>query len=145
MLTIDTNVFVSARVRTEANQAMSDQFLKQTALKAVRVYCPTLVLPETAAAVTRATNRAVLPSLARVQIETFPNLSLEELTLDRARRAADIAITCRLRGAGAAYAAVAQEAGTTLITWDAERLASGEPDLGSLGTRAHGLQSYLGL
>lgn len=25
------------------------------------------------------------------------------------------------------------------------RLASGESDLGSLGTRAHGLQSYLGL
>ncbi len=125
MLTIDANVFVSARVRTEANQVASDQFLKRAAAMAVEIYCPTLVLPETAAAVIRATNRAVLPVLVRVQIETFPNLSLEELTADRACRSADIAVTCRLRGADAVYVAVAQEYGTTLITWDAEVLARG--------------------
>lgn len=125
MLTVDANVFVSARVRTEANQSASDQFLKRVALQAVKVYCPTLVLPETAAAIIRATNRAVLPALARIQIEAFPNLSLEALTPDRARHSADAAVFCRLRGADAVYVAVAQEYGTTLVTWDQELLTRG--------------------
>lgn len=51
-------------------------------------------------------------------MQTSPDIRFIELTADRARRAADITITCRLRGADAVYAAVAQEYGTTLITWD---------------------------
>jgi predicted nucleic acid-binding protein len=50
---------------------------------------------------------------------------LVPLTEQRARQAAQIAITCRLRGADAVYVALAQELGTTLITWDAELLARG--------------------
>ena len=118
MLTVDANVFVSARVRAEANHSASDQFLKRIVLFARDVYCPTLVLPETAAAVIRPTGRASLANGALSQILNFPYLTLVELTADRARRAADITITCRLRGADAVYATVAQEYGTTLITWD---------------------------
>lgn len=44
---------------------------------------------------------------------------------DRARLAANIAITYCLRGAGAVYDAVAQEQGATRITWDQERLTRG--------------------
>ena len=44
------------------------------------------------------------------------------MTLDRADEAAEIAISYRLRGADAVYAAVALEFGTTLVTWDGEML-----------------------
>ena len=125
MLTIDANVFVSAHVRTRANYSASALFLDRVAFKAVQVHCPTLVLPETAAAVIRATNRPKLTELAAAQIEAFPNLLLEELTANRAHRSADVAVACRLRGADAVYVAVAQEYGTTLITWDQELLTRG--------------------
>ena len=42
-------------------------------------------------------------------MQILPGIRLVPLTDDRARRAADVAITCRLRGADAVYAAVAQE------------------------------------
>ena len=125
MLTIDANVFVSARVRTEVNYSASALFLDRVAFKAVQVCCPTLVLPETAAAVTRATNRLRLAELAVAQIEAFPNLSLEELTADRAHRSVDAAAARRLRGPDAVCVAVAQEYGTALITWDQEMLTRG--------------------
>ncbi len=48
-----------------------------------------------------------------------------ELTENRARLSVQTALTCRLRGANAVYVAVAQEFGTTVVTWDAEMLARG--------------------
>ena len=125
MLTIDANIFVSARMRTEINHFVSDQFLNRIVAAATVIYCPTLILPETAAAIIRSTGRISLANGAMSQIVNFPYLTLIDLTVDRARQAADIAITCRLRGADAVYAAVAQEYGTTLITWDQELLTRG--------------------
>ena len=125
MLTVDANVFVSARVRTEINQFVSDQFLNQIVAAATVTRCPSLVLPETAAAVIRSTGRVSLANAALTQIVNFPYLTLLDLTVERARQASDVAITCRLRGADAVYAAVAQEFGTTLITWDQELLTRG--------------------
>ncbi len=125
MVTIDANVFVSARARSEVNHAASDLFLNRIVKAAVEVRCPTLVLPETAAAITRPGGSVALAQAAVVQIETFPYLSLIELTENRARLSVQTALTCRLRGADAVYVAVAQKFGTTLVTWDAEVLARG--------------------
>lgn len=125
MLTIDANIFVSARMRTEINHSISDQFLNRVVAAALLIYCPTLVLPETAAAIFRSTGRVSLANGAVSQILNFPYLTLVDLTADRARQAADLAVSCRLRGADAVYAAVAQEFGTTLITWDQELLTRG--------------------
>ena len=58
-------------------------------------------------------------------MENFPNINLVPLTEQRAQAAVQIAFLCRLRGADAVYAAVAQEYGTTLITWDQELLTRG--------------------
>ena len=128
MLTIDANVFVSARVRTEANQLVSSQFLNRTVAAATIVWCPSLVLPETAAAIIRSTGRVSLANSALSQIVNFPYLTLLDLSVDRARQASEAAITCRLRGADAVYVAVAQEYSTTLITWDQELLTRGGGD-----------------
>lgn len=125
MLTVDANVFVSAHVRTEAHHADSDQFLNRLVQTAVSLFCPTLVAPETAAAIARSTGDTGLTHAAVSQIDGFPYLSLIALTPDRALLAAAVAVVHRLRGADSVYVAVAQEFGTTLITWDQEMLTRG--------------------
>ncbi len=125
MLTIDANVFVSARVRTEVQHSASDQFLNRLVQSVVTIACPTLIVPEVAAAIARSTRNVNLANAVASQIEVFPYLSLIELTPARARQAASIAVLYRLRGPDAVYVAVAQELGTTLITWDVEVLTRG--------------------
>ena len=68
----------------------------------VEVICPTLVLPECAAAIIRPTQNQQLASDAIHKISTFPLMDLISLTQALATRVAEIAIECRLRGAGAA-------------------------------------------
>jgi predicted nucleic acid-binding protein len=55
-------------------------------------------------------------------IEDFPGIHLISLDLSLARKAAQIAIKHRLRGADAAYVAVADAFDATLISWDQEML-----------------------
>ena len=125
MLTVDANVFVSASTPTEIYHADSDSFLSRIRQSGFFVFCPALVLPETASGIMRPTGDQIAAQKAVIQVETFPNIALVPLTEQRANSAADIAILHRLRGADAVYVAVSQEFGTTLITWDAEMLARG--------------------
>ena len=76
MLTIDANVFASARVRTEVQHPASDQFLNRLVQAAVNILCPTLIVPEVAAAIARPTGNAALANAVVSQIEVFPYLSL---------------------------------------------------------------------
>lgn len=125
MLTLDANVFVSASAPAEAQHAVSVTFIGRVAAQSVDVHCPSLVLPEIAAAIIRPTSNAALAAQTVSGIGLLPSITLVTLTEQRARQAAQIAISCRLRGADAIYVALAQEFGTTLITWDAEMLARG--------------------
>lgn len=100
-------------------------FLGQVQAQEEEVYCPTLVLPECAAAIARRTGD---PDLARqlvLLIEQYPRLQLVALTLPLAQRAAQIAATHQLRGADAVYVAVTGAVGARLITWDVEMLDRG--------------------
>jgi predicted nucleic acid-binding protein len=56
-------------------------------------------------------------------IEDFPCINLIPLDLALARKAAQIAITYKLRGADAVYVAVAEAFDATLISWDQEMLS----------------------
>jgi len=55
-------------------------------------------------------------------IEDFPGIKLISLDLLLARRTAQIAVEHRLRGADAAYVAVADAFDAALISWDQEML-----------------------
>jgi predicted nucleic acid-binding protein len=57
--------------------------------------------------------------------ETLPGIALVPLSRDLARRAVEIAIRHRLRGADAIYVAVAEQAGSSLVSWDQEMLERG--------------------
>jgi len=125
MLTVDANVFVSASSTADVFHADSDLFLSRVRRSGLQVFCPVLLLPETASGIIRPTGDIIAAQMTVISVETFPRMSLVAMTEQRAQAAAQIVLTCRLRGADAVYVAVAQEFGTTLITWDAEMLTRG--------------------
>ena len=125
MLTIDANVFVSANSSAELQHSASVAFFSRALQKLTVVYCPSLVMPETAAAMVRSTNNVTLARRVASSVGQLPGLAFVSLTERRAVQASEITIRYRLRGADAVYVAVAQEFGTTLITWDAEMLTRG--------------------
>lgn len=120
--TIDASVFVAAARAPEAHHAASLEFLRLVEEQTGNLFCPTLVLAECSAAIARQTNRPILAERTVTLIERFPNLLLAPLDISLARRAAQIAMTHRLRGADSVYVAVAETFNATLITWDGEML-----------------------
>jgi len=89
------------------------------------LYCPTILVPEAAAGIARPTNNVTLAGRTTNSIIRFSGMNLVEIDENRALLAAAVSITHRLRGADAIYVAIAQEFGTTLITWDGEMLTRG--------------------
>ena len=124
-MTLDANVFMGALTPAGIHFADSLALLTRIRTEQLNVVCPTLVLPECAGAIIRPTGRRTLAQQALIFMQTLPGIRFVDLTADRAARAASLAVTCRLRGADAVYAAVAQEQRTTLITWDQELLTRG--------------------
>ena len=123
--TIDASVFVAAVRLQEQHYAVSREFLQQVQAQAVNVFCPTLAVPECAAAIARPTGDSTLAEELVALVEGFSRLHLIALEPLLARRAAQIAIAHRLRGADATYVAVAEAFEATLITWDTETLERG--------------------
>jgi predicted nucleic acid-binding protein len=120
---LDASVFVASARTSEIHHTDSLDLLQAIQEQAAIVFCPTLVLSECAAALARQTNLPSLPEKLLAYIEDYPQLSLIPLDVFMARRAAQMAIHHRLRGADAVYAAVAEAFNATLITWDQEMLA----------------------
>ena len=106
--TIDASVFVAAARAPEIHHAASLEFLRLVGGQTENLFCSTLVLAECSAAIARQTNRPILAERTVTLIERFPNLLLAPLDLPLARRAAQIAMTHRLRGADSIYVAVAE-------------------------------------
>jgi len=78
--TIDASVFVSAIRALEAQHLTSLDFLDQVQVQGATIICPTLVLPECAAAIIRPTGDVVLAERVIRLIESFPSLNLISLT-----------------------------------------------------------------
>jgi len=119
-ITIDASVFVASARSDEPNYLLSRKFLREA--RSMEVYCPTLALAECAAAIARQTSDPYLAKELVSMVEDFPGIKLISLDLPLARGAAQIAIEHRLRGADAAYVAVADAFDTALISWDQEML-----------------------
>jgi predicted nucleic acid-binding protein len=118
--TIDASVFVASARSDESNYLTSRRFLSEA--RSEEVYCPTLALAECAAAIARQTGDCHMAGEMVGMIECFPGINLVSLDLPLARRAAQIAVEHRLRGADAAYVALADAYDAALISWDQEML-----------------------
>jgi predicted nucleic acid-binding protein len=123
--TIDASVFVNAFNPHEEGHAESLAALTAIQHRGDPVIVPTLLLPEIAAAVARASDDNDGALAYANAAAGLPNLTLVSLTPAMARQAAELAAAHRLRGADAIYVAVARRYGATLLSRDDEQRARG--------------------
>jgi predicted nucleic acid-binding protein len=89
------------------------------------VIVPTLLVPEIASSVARATDDTAGALQYAIATAALPHLTLVSLTAAVARQTADLAATHRLRDADAVYVAVARRYGTTIVSRDDEQRTRG--------------------
>ena len=123
--TVDASVFVNAFNPHEEGHVQSLQILSAIQERGDPVIVPTLLVPEIASAVARATNHSADALQYAVATAALPHLTLVSLTAAVAREAADLAATHHLRGADAVYVAVARRYGTTIVSRDDEQRRRG--------------------
>lgn len=123
--TVDASVFVNAFNPHEKGHAESLQLLAKIQERGDPVIVPTLLVPEIASAVARASDDGAGALQYAQAAAGLPHLTLVTLTPAMARQAAELAATHRLRGADAVYLAVARRYGTTLVSRDVEQRARG--------------------
>ena len=119
--TIDASVFLNAFNPVESGSEISKEMLAQLQSQAVPLIAPTLLLPETAAAISRGQNNPDLARQFATTLQRLPNLVLIPLDQILAQQAVDIAALHRLRGSDAIYATVAQRFACPLVTLDQEQ------------------------
>ena len=89
------------------------------------IIVPTLLLPEIASAVARASHDTVGTLRYASATTMLPHLTLVSLTSATARHAAELAAAHRLRGSDAVYVSVARRYGATLVSRDEEQRSRG--------------------
>ena len=121
-LTIDASVFVAAARTTEPQYASSESFLLTLQTVNAEIFCPSLVLPESSAAIARRSGDEKLAMLTAKLIAGQVGMQLISITKTRAQRAAHIAAHQKLHGADSVYVAIAEEFAATLVTLDSSIL-----------------------
>lgn len=123
--TVDASVFVNAFNPHEEGHAGSLEILTAIQDRGDPVIVPTLLVPEIASAVARATDDSAGAMQYAHAAAALSHVTLVPLTPALARQASELAATHRLRGADAVYLAVARRYGTTLVSRDEEQRARG--------------------
>jgi predicted nucleic acid-binding protein len=125
LITVDSSVFVSAARPTEPGFQESTTFLAWVRQGQPRLFLPTLVLVETAGALSRTGSREDISHQYAWSIGQLPNTFLVALDESLARQAAAFGARHRLRGADAVFLATASIFAAELVTLDKEQLERG--------------------
>jgi predicted nucleic acid-binding protein len=125
LLTIDSSVFVSAARRSEIGNAESTTFLAWVREFRPRLFLPTLLMAEVAAALSRTGTAAGLAQRYALAIAQLPNTVLVALDEGLARQAAALGAQHKLRGADCVFLASAALFAAELVTLDREQLQRG--------------------
>jgi predicted nucleic acid-binding protein len=118
---IDASVFLNAFISSEKGSKVSKELLTRLQTQAIPLISPYLLLPETAAAISRGQNNPELARQFAVNLGHLPHLVLISRDKGLAQQALDIAALYWLRGRDAAYAAISQRFACPLITLDKEQ------------------------
>jgi len=121
VIVVDASVWVSRFVLSDAHHTVSREWLGRRAEHEELVVAPGILLAEVAGAVARRSGRARLGHRAVTDLLSWGPLRLVPLDALLAETAAYLAADLVLRGADAAYVAVAQRLGVPLVTWDREQ------------------------
>jgi predicted nucleic acid-binding protein len=125
LLTIDSSVFVSAARRAERGNAESTTFLAWVRESRPRLFLPTLLMAEVAAALSRTGSADGLAQQYALAIGQLPNTVLVALDEGLARQAAALGAQHKLRGADSVFLASAALFAAELVTLDREQLQRG--------------------
>ena len=122
MYTVDASVWVNGFDQRESGHETSRQVLEFLRVQAIPIFEPMLVLAEVAGAISRTRQAPARAEAFAITLGQLPNVTI--LPLDEALGQQTLALAAEhgLRGADAVYAAVAQQAGCTLISLDHEHL-----------------------
>jgi predicted nucleic acid-binding protein len=118
---VDASFFLNAFIASETGSEVSKELLVWLQSQAVPLVAPTLLLPETAAAISRGQNNPEYGHQFATNLQRLPHLVLVPLDLTLAQQALNIAAYHRLRGSDAVYTAVAGRFACPLITLDREQ------------------------
>jgi predicted nucleic acid-binding protein len=118
---MDASVFLNAFNPIEEGHEISEAMLIRLQNKGVPLIAPTLLLPETAAAIRRGLDNPQLARQFALALSRLPHLTLVTLDPLLAQQALEEAALHRLRGGDAVYAAVAQRFACPLVTLDREQ------------------------
>jgi len=127
LLTIDASVLVAAAVTDEPDHEVAAALLREAGRQGVAIHQPTVALVEVAAGIVRRTADVALAQDALRLLLALPGVEFHGLDMPAALQAAGVASALRVRAGDAAYAAVANETGSTLVTLDRELLARAAP------------------
>jgi predicted nucleic acid-binding protein len=125
LLTIDSSVFVSAARRAETGNEESNRLLAWVRESRPRLFFPTLLMAEVAAALSRTGTAAGLAQQYALAIRQLPNTVLVALDEGLARQAAALGAQHRMRGADSVFLATAALFAAELVTLDREQLQRG--------------------
>ncbi len=122
MYTIDASVWVNGFDQREPGHQISRQVLELLGRQSIPIVVPNLVLVEVAGAISRTRNDPTQAQMFATALSNLPNVTVVPLDDILAHQTLALAAQHGLRGADAVYAAVAMQAGCTLITLDNEQL-----------------------
>lgn len=125
LITIDSSVFVSAARPSEISHAESTNFLNWVRNLRPRLFLPTLIMAEVAAALSRTGSAAGLAQQYALAIAQLPNTVMVALDDSLARQAAALGAQHKLRGADSVFIASASLFAAELVTLDRQQLERG--------------------
>ena len=120
--TIDASVHINALSPHEPGSLQSQALLREIRRRRLRVFSPTILVVEIAAALARALGSAQKACALAEAIRSIPLQEWVPLDQALAGQAMCLAARHRLRGADAVYAAVARANASMLVTLDRQQL-----------------------
>jgi predicted nucleic acid-binding protein len=122
MYTVDASVWVNGFDQRESGHETSRQVLELLRAQTMPIIEPILVLAEVAGAISRTRQDPARAEAFAITLGQLSSVTILPLDDALGQQAQALAAQHGLRGADAVYAAVAQQAGCTLISLDNEHL-----------------------
>lgn len=117
-IVVDASVWVSRLVPQDVHHDVSRRWIDGFTARGGRVVAPVLLLPEIAGSISRRTGAPELAHHAAKQVQRIRRLRLVSIDRRLGQAATRIAADLGMRGADAAYVAVAEQLKIPLLTWD---------------------------
>lgn len=120
--TIDASVWVAALESSDHFHLPSVRFLRTIESKRIRLWAPSIVIPDVSCALARRSRNAAYAADIKAQLGSHPLLSLRRLDDELLESARVLGTQNFLRAGDALYLATAMLEAAALVTWDNELL-----------------------